>query len=186
MPRVIHVLKARKDVKNSDIKKGESYYWWKFKFGGKHVSRTMPKQSQLTQSDFLQQIYAIGERIEDMTTDDDFESEIDSLKSDLESLRDETQDKHDNMPDQLQDAPTGEMLQNRCDEIDSMIDELDGVELEIDEEEIAEDIKNNNEQEEGESKEDYETRLEELTEEEITSKKDDILGNIQSITYNGE
>lgn len=76
MPRVHFVKKARKDVSNSDIKKGESYYWWKFRFGGKCVSRTPPKQSQLTQSDFLSQIYKIQDRISEMTTDDDFENHL--------------------------------------------------------------------------------------------------------------
>ena len=38
MPRVHHVKSARKD--NPVAKKGESYYWWKFRYGGKRYSKT--------------------------------------------------------------------------------------------------------------------------------------------------
>jgi len=32
MPRVHFVKKARRDYPDDDIKKDESYYWWKFRF----------------------------------------------------------------------------------------------------------------------------------------------------------
>lgn len=31
MPRVTHVKKARKAIPGTDIKVGDSYYWWKFR-----------------------------------------------------------------------------------------------------------------------------------------------------------
>jgi hypothetical protein len=52
MARAHFVKKARKAIPGTDIKKGDSYYWWKFRFGGKRTSKTAPKASQLTQSEF--------------------------------------------------------------------------------------------------------------------------------------
>ena len=43
MPRVNYVKKARKN--NPAVKRGESYFWWKFRYGGKQYSKTRPRQS---------------------------------------------------------------------------------------------------------------------------------------------
>ncbi len=56
MPRVHHVNKARKD--NPVAKRGESYYWWKFRTSSKNYSLTPPTRSQLTQSEYLTVIYS--------------------------------------------------------------------------------------------------------------------------------
>ncbi len=176
MARANFVKKARKD--NPAVKKGESYYWWKFRFGSKHYSKTRPKQSQLTQSDFLSQVYEIDERIEGMTIEDDFESEIEEIKSELENLQSECEEKRDNMPEQLQDAPTGELLQGRYDSIDEMISELDGIDTECDEEAIKGDL----EQEDDETEEAFDEKVQEAIEE----RKEEILSEIQGVSYNGE
>jgi hypothetical protein len=60
MPRVNFVKKARKAIPSSGIKVGDSYYWWKFRYGGKFVSKERPRQSQLTQSK-LSGVYAAEE-----------------------------------------------------------------------------------------------------------------------------
>ena len=36
MPRVHFVKKARKDYPSTGIQKGDSYYWWQFRYGGTH------------------------------------------------------------------------------------------------------------------------------------------------------
>lgn len=130
MARANFVKKARKD--NPVCKKGESYYWWKFRYGGKHYSLTQPKTSQLTQSEFLSQIYDVDERIQSMGIETNFESEVSEIIDELNSLRDETEEKLYNMPEQLQDAPTGELLQNRVDEVQQMIDDLECIDTEVD------------------------------------------------------
>jgi len=178
MARVNFVKKARKDYPQYDIKKGESYYWWKFRFGGKQVSKTQPKRSQLTQSGFLSTIYDIEDRISNLTEDDDFETEIQDITSELESLRDECEEKRSNMPEQLQDSGSGEILQNRYDSIDEMISELEGIDLEVDEEGIKADT-------EGEEKETDE-EFNEKVEEAIREKKAEILGEIQGVSYSGD
>lgn len=152
------------------IKKGESYYWWQFMHGGKIISKQRPRQSQLTQSDFLSQAYEIGERIEDFTCEskDDFDSFKDELISDLENLRDETQEKLDNMPYQLQEAPTGELLQGRVESVEEWISEIESIECE--------------EYDEDED--------ETLSEDEISEKKQELISEaiseLQGTSYNGE
>jgi hypothetical protein len=179
MARVHFVKKARKDQKEAGIKKGDSYYWWEFKFAGKHVSKTPPRRSQLTQSSFLSQMYDIEDvEISGLTITSDFESDVQSIIDSLENLRSECEDKLSNMPEQLQSAPTGEMLQNRIDSVQEMIDELEGIDKEVDEE----DIKSNVEKEEDETDEDYNTRQDDAVEE----KRQEILDEIQAVTYNGE
>jgi len=125
MPRVTHVKAARKD--NPVCKKGESYFWWKFRYGGKRYSLTRPRQSQLTQSAYFSTVYGMQEGIEDCEVNDadDFESLKDDITSQVDDLRDETQGSLDNMPESLTYSPTGELLQER-------IDALEGIESEID------------------------------------------------------
>lgn len=63
MPRVNFVKRARKDHPGG-IKKGESYYWWSFRYGGDRYSKTYPRRSQLTQSR-AGEVYADLESLED-------------------------------------------------------------------------------------------------------------------------
>ena len=138
MPRVTFVKSARKD--NPVCKKGESYYWWKFRYGGKRYSLTRPRQSQLTQSAYFSALYSMQETVEDteVNDNDDFTTLRDEIASELDNLRDETQGSLDNMPESLTYSPTGELLQERVDalenaqsEVESM-DEFDDDEPDID------------------------------------------------------
>jgi len=136
MPRVHFVKKARKD--NSLVKAGESYYWWKFRYGGKRLSKTYPKQSKLTQSEFLSQLYELQEEIEDLVAEDGLASVASDIAERVRTLGEEQTDKRDNMPDSLQDSPTGELLQTRADKCEEIASELESLDLEDDGEERTE------------------------------------------------
>jgi hypothetical protein len=131
MTRSHFVKKARKAYKEFGIKKGESYYWWKFRRGGMHKSKIAPKPSQLTQSEFWSTVYSIQENY-DKTPDskEDIESQVDEIKSELEQCKDETQEKLDNMPEGLQQGDTGQLLEERVSSLDECISELEGIDLE--------------------------------------------------------
>lgn len=144
MPRVTHVERARKD--NPVCKAGESYYWWKFRYGGKHYSLTYPRPSQLTQSEFLSCVYSAQEEIEDWGFDvaEDLDSNAEDLRSTIESAKDEIQNAGEecesnryNMPDHLQDVGSGAMLEERTEHCENMVAELDNIY--IDESEFEED-----------------------------------------------
>lgn len=166
MPKVNFVKKARKNYKEAGIKKGESYYWWKFRFGGKYMQKTAPRRSQLTQSDFLSAIYDIEDRISEISTLEEAQTERDEIVSELRDLASEQEDKLSNMPENLQSSPTAELLQNRADECNSFADELESVDLDIEEDE---DIK------------DEEERRDNFNE-----RADDAISELQNCSYNGE
>ena len=142
MPKVEFVKKAQKDYPSEGIKKGESYYWWKFNFGPLCKSKTPPKQSQLTRSDFLASVYDLQDRIGAMVADnaEDLKSEVDEIVDEIRQLGEEQSDKLSNMPDSLQESQTGELLQGRADSCEEWADNLEGVDLDIEKpEEVDED-----------------------------------------------
>ena len=129
MPRVHFVLKARKD--NPVCKAGESYYWWKFRHGGKHRSLTSPKASQLTQSDKLSRSLAAGEAIGEYTiTDvDDLQAASDFLTEragEIEEVFNEYRESVENMPENLQESPVAEECTEKADELENWQQEIEG------------------------------------------------------------
>lgn len=158
MPKVTFVKCARKD--NQVVKKGESYYWWAFRFGGKRYSKTPPKQSQLTQSDFLGRMYELSERIQVLTFES-LEDEIEGIVSEIRELGEEQEEKLSNMPEQLQYAPSGETLQSRIDGCEEWANELENIDIELPDGDNHED-------------EDKENKMEE------------ILAEVQGCEYQGE
>lgn len=148
MPRVTFVKAARKD--NPVAKKGESYFWWKFRYGGKRYSKTRPRGSQLTQSAYFGTVRAMAEQIEDTTIENGEQlTELrDEIVSQIQELSEETQGSLDNMPDQLQYSPTGEMLQERIDALQSAECDIENIE------EFAEDEPKREDYDEGEEGDD--------------------------------
>lgn len=170
MPRVQTVQKARKAIPSAGIAVGDKYYWWKFRFGGKHASKTYPKPSQLTQSSFYTAVYGLQERLgtEQPATKDDFESLRDEVAQEIEAIRDECQEKLDNMPEQLQAGDTGQLLQERIDAMESWQGEVEAVDYDgPDEEELTKDKLDENPAEEGEDAQSHEDRINALVAEDV-------------------
>lgn len=131
------------------IAKGESYYWWQFLYGSKNYSKTAPRRSQLTQSGFLSQLYALEESIEEFTCEnkEDFDSFKEEILSEIDEMKEQRESSLDAMPEQLKQAPTGELLQERIDNLESWHDEIDSIECEdYDEEELKNEIKSEDEE----------------------------------------
>jgi hypothetical protein len=132
--RAHFVQKARKDNKEEGIKKGDSYYWWKFRYGGKCYSKTPPKASQLTQSAHLGLIFGIQERLEALSSEtpwDDVKGEVESAIEELRQEAEECDEKRNNMPEALQDSETGDLLEQRRESCETASDELEGIDLEV-------------------------------------------------------
>lgn len=130
MPRVHKVQSARKARPEHGIEVGDTYYWWKFRKFGKRYSKTYPKRQQLTMSVFYPSVYDIEDILDEISVDDerdDITGSIESAMDETENLRDEQMEKRDNMPEQLQDSPSGEMLQERYDELDRWWSDLDDI-----------------------------------------------------------
>lgn len=129
--RVHHVKKARKDISET-IKKGDSYYWWKFRYGGKVCSKTYPKRTQLTRSGFLQDLWSIEDEISAFSCSDisELESFREQIISDIENLSDECQNSLDNMPEHLQDtSDSGMLLNERIEALNNWRDEIEAINI---------------------------------------------------------
>lgn len=112
---------------------GESYWTWCF-YGGQPIySKTKPRQSQLTNNSFKQELYAIQESVEDFSPEDPDEvSEfVEELISNLEELRDTCQESFDNIPEQLQEGNSGQILQERIENLDDVISNLENIDTEF-------------------------------------------------------
>jgi len=130
MTRLHYVKKARKDVLNTDIKAGESYYWWKFRRGGKHTSKTPPKRSQLTQSSFYAAIYDLeDDLIENLSATNSLPDAVQEIISALQDIADECQGNLDNMPEGLQEGDTGQLLQDRISACEEAADQYESIEF---------------------------------------------------------
>jgi len=140
MPKVNFVKSARKD--NPVAKVGEPYYWWQFKFGGKHYSKTPPKPSQLTQSEFMKFVYYMQDRIETLAgyeNAEDLKAEIDSIVDEIRSQADELDEKFNNMPEGFQQGDTGTLLEERRDAMNQWADDLENIDIIFDPDETAQD-----------------------------------------------
>jgi len=152
------------------IKKGEGYYWWKFRFGGIHISKDRPRRSQLTQSDFLGQVYDLEDEMSEATEID--ESTISDWVSTVESIRDECQEKLDNMPEQLQEnSSSGQLLHERVDMLEDWVASLEQIDVEIDKASIKSDAEAD--LNEGDD-------LDDLIEEKTQERFDEIKGKVES------
>jgi hypothetical protein len=132
MAKVHEVKSARKANKAAGIKVGDSYYWWAFRFGGKRVSKTYPRRSQLTQSEFYSAVYDLEDRIGDMKIEDyataeDLKSDLEDIASEIRQLGEEQDDKFNNMPEGLQQGDVGQLLEERRDACESWADELEAI-----------------------------------------------------------
>lgn len=145
MARLHHVKKARRDYKEHGIRKGESYFWWKFRFGGKRMSKTRPRRSQLTQSEFMATMMDaeddLAATVQDFNDSHDFKALADALEELSERIRttgEEQEEKRSNMPDSLQDSETGSLLEQRaeaCEGTAQQLEDAAGAILELADEE---------------------------------------------------
>lgn len=177
MPRVTVVKSANKPAGKCgrcgvEIKKGDSYKWWKFRYGGKRIRCAAPachpKPSDLTQSAFLGTLYDIQETLSEGIGTDDLGEMAGALRDAAEQFRDlggECQGSLENMPEGLQQGDTGQLLQDRsdrceeiADELESAADEIDTKAQELEDEQAFEDFKEGFDREEGESDTDYNDR----------------------------
>tara|TARA_R110000744_G_scaffold309490_1_gene417373 strand:- start:372 stop:842 length:471 start_codon:yes stop_codon:yes gene_type:complete len=132
MPKLNHVKKARKD--NSAVKRGESYYWWKFAFGAKQYSKERPPRSRLTQSEYFSTLWDLEDSFDAADSATELETQFEDFRNALEELRDSQEEKLENMPESLQSSPTGELLQERYDALEEWVNEIDGFDTDYDEE----------------------------------------------------
>ena len=193
MARTHFVKCARKDNPAAGVKKGESYYWWKFRRGAKHFSKTPPKQSQLTGSEFLSQALNLNELLAELDCEniEMLKDEIQDIAEQFRELGSDCEDKRSNMPDQLQDCETGEKLGDRASACEDVADELEAVDCEVDEDDLheeakAEVVEDHASDEPKPSEEDLKDDIEERFQEKLREKLAELLEEVHAIQYRGE
>jgi len=203
MPRVNQVKKAQKSPGkclkcDRQIKKGDPYIFWKFRYGGKRIrcgQCPRPRQSELTSSDKLSRCYAAGESIGDAIATfrdggdlEDLKDVLDGSAGEIREVADEYRDSASNvesgmngnrMPicDELEEK--ADNLESKADEIESASSDLEEFDEEeakdgIDEEELAAEIDG---WEEAKDKsafiEEHRARIDELKEGEVKKLRED-------------
>lgn len=123
------------------IHKGEPYYWWQFSGRERSISKNKPRRSQLTQSEFLSELWDIEDDISEACPDtvEDLKACVEEWKERIETLREQCEERRDNMPESLQESETGQLLQERYDGLDSWYNDIEAVDLDIDEEQLKQD-----------------------------------------------
>lgn len=156
--RVHTVERARKADPRNGIEVGDKYYWWKFRnrhgAGTVVKSKTYPKASQLTRSEFAGTWRSIEEDIEALPLDDSLHSQLQDIAARLRELADETQSKLDNMPEGLQQGDTGQLLEARVNAANEWADVIEALDEPMREDADPETL----EAEEGESESDLADR----------------------------
>lgn len=128
----------------TEILKGDSYKWFKFRWGSKIIfcEAHYPRLSEMTTSDKLARLYAAQEEIEGAMSDR--ESIITALEdaiSTAEEVGSEYESSLENMPEGLQQSATGEAIQEKIDACSAWATELETCKDEIEsEEEISPEI----------------------------------------------
>jgi hypothetical protein len=128
------VKKARKDYPGTGIEKGDTYYWWKFRYGGKVRSKKFPRASQLTQSDKLSRLYGAQEEVEDALGSGDLETikcACEYAASEIRHVAEEYQESADNIRDSFTDSPTADECEEKSEAAGSVADELESLDFEI-------------------------------------------------------
>ena len=128
MPRV-NTQKANKDYPEQGIKKGDTYYSWAFRYGGKYKSKTPPKASQLTQSK-MSGAYAAGEELSDAidaaTTPQDIADALNQCAEDVRSVAEEYRESADNIREKFSESPTIDDCEEKADTLEGWADSLEG------------------------------------------------------------
>lgn len=125
MPRV-HEKKARKNYPDAGIKKGDTYYSWSFRYGGKYKSLTPPRPSQLTQSKMSGALAAaegLEDSIKSATTPQDLVDALNQAAEEIKAVAEEYEDSLGNMP--TQEGGVAEAMQEKIDGLTEWGDALE-------------------------------------------------------------
>lgn len=181
VPRVNAVKRCRKSPGSCGkcgrkISKRDPYRFWKFRFGGRRVrcmeARCSPRASDLTNSDKLSRVYAVGETIEDAIEAFRKDFDVEALKGACGGAAEELREVAGEYRESAESVESG-MNGNRmpiCDELEEKADNLESKADEIDQ--AAGDLE---EFDEEAAEEEAEAEVDEAEE-----KDDEIIDNVET------
>lgn len=119
MAKLNQVKKARKDIPEHGIKRGDSYYWWQFAFEPRTISKEKPKRSELTKSEYQKDLFDMEDEFELMWKEST--EDADQLRKyfihRISKLEQKQKERLGNMPDHLHSSPVGRLLNERINEL---------------------------------------------------------------------
>ena len=194
-------INRRKPADDEDFiwcPKGETYYTWKFRYGGTHRSRNRPRPSQLTQSEFLGRAYALGEELEDMDVDhyfanpEELETFGEEKGEEVREMGEECYDKIINMEDAgLTGGSSHEILTERVEYCEQWADALESVDGSFDpadyevEPDAIEREDYDSDDEYDEAVQEAKTEAEDASEEAARERIEEIISEYQDCQYEG-
>jgi len=128
MPAKLHHVKKARKHHGKTVRRGMSYFWFKFPRRPRVVSLTKPRRSALTQSAFLGALWDAEDSLGEVANDGDFAALAEACRASADSVRELGQGCEEslaNMPESLQNGPTGELLRERVEACERIADELD-------------------------------------------------------------
>lgn len=145
MPRV-HTQTAAKDYPAQGIKKGQTYYWWKFRYQGKQRSVTPPTRQQLTQSEYFQGGFDLEDEYESSVACAAYQADVvqalEQARDGFESLAEEQRDKMANMEAaNITGGFSYELLEERAEACEEQMGNLEALQNEVealDEDDVTE------------------------------------------------
>ena len=127
---------------------------------------------ELSSSDYVQGVGRVCDCWEeDYGCDEDTAQ---SIADELDTIKDNCQDSLDNMPEGLQEGDTGQLLQERIDQLDDVISELEDIDYEV----ILEEVNSDTEGEGGETEEEYLARVTECAKSKLEETINEVLGQL--------
>lgn len=137
MAKANYVKAARKDYPEHGIKKGEPYWWWRLYKRAKRYSKTKPRRSQLTGSEFLGDVYDLEDEIEAAApqSHEELQELINDWVDRVNRLAEDAQERLDNMPEGLQQGDSGQLLEERISACEEWASNLESIDCEPPEEE---------------------------------------------------
>lgn len=145
MGKVTKIAKSRKEFKcskcGSVILVGSTYYRGSLNFAHDIIrcSKCKLEPWEVTTSDYRK---SVGEILYKWSENFGVEEETaEQIAEELESIRDDLQDRLDNMPEGLQEGDTGQLIQERIDNLESCIDSLYDIDIDSIKSEVITSIK---------------------------------------------
>lgn len=171
-------------------KKGDKYYWWQFRRGGKIYSTVYPKASQLTQSEFYTRVYEIQEEIQEASVEQ-FKGDENALREwrdqiveQVQEIVDELEEKESNLSsyEGLANSPVYELITERLEAANEWLSELENIDCDYDLGSMKEDIEQRLEGEEDFDADDVDIdeEVDALLSEDEDGKIQEILEEIQN------
>lgn len=134
MGKVQVIKKSRKEFKCGKcgrvIPVGSRYYKGEINFGPTIIrcAHCGLESWEVTTSEYQLAVGEIAYRWEE-NYDLNSDTVIDDIVSDLQEIYDETESRYENIPENLQDSDTGQLLQERMENLESVKDELESIDV---------------------------------------------------------